>query len=92
MLQIKFFHKVGSMNTPVTDGEKLVWSVLEAERQTIRFYSATVYIFLVLSLSVINHIYSFFRLIHDLMPVITSTTLTFLFIHCKQSAAWKIFA
>ncbi|KAL5056904.1 hypothetical protein RYX36_028508 [Vicia faba] len=32
---IKFFHKVGSMNTPVTDGEKLVWSVLEAERQTI---------------------------------------------------------
>ncbi|PNY09689.1 N-alpha-acetyltransferase 15 NatA auxiliary subunit-like protein, partial [Trifolium pratense] len=32
---IKFFHKVGSMNTPVTDSEKLVWSVLEAERQTI---------------------------------------------------------
>ncbi|KAJ1404065.1 Tetratricopeptide-like helical domain superfamily [Sesbania bispinosa] len=32
---IKFFHKVGSMNSPVTDSEKLVWSVLEAERQTI---------------------------------------------------------
>ncbi|KAL9323139.1 hypothetical protein ACSQ67_011192 [Phaseolus vulgaris] len=32
---IKFFNKVGSMNAPVTDSEKLVWSVLEAERQTI---------------------------------------------------------
>lgn len=37
MLQIKFFHKVGSMNAPVTDSEKLIWSVLEAERPTIRF-------------------------------------------------------
>ncbi|RDX81112.1 N-terminal acetyltransferase A complex auxiliary subunit NAA15, partial [Mucuna pruriens] len=35
MLQIKFFNKVGSMKAPVTDSEKLVWSVLEAERQTI---------------------------------------------------------
>ncbi|XP_027928732.1 N-terminal acetyltransferase A complex auxiliary subunit NAA15-like [Vigna unguiculata] len=32
---IKFFNKVGSMNAPVTDSEKLVWSVLDAERQTI---------------------------------------------------------
>ncbi|XP_057451305.1 N-terminal acetyltransferase A complex auxiliary subunit NAA15-like [Lotus japonicus] len=32
---IKFFHKVGSLNTPVNDSEKLVWSVVEAERQTI---------------------------------------------------------
>ncbi|XP_057732571.1 N-terminal acetyltransferase A complex auxiliary subunit NAA15 [Arachis stenosperma] len=32
---IKLFHKVGSMNAPVTDGEKLIWSVLEAERSTI---------------------------------------------------------
>ncbi|OIW03837.1 hypothetical protein TanjilG_30113 [Lupinus angustifolius] len=32
---IKFFHKVGSMNAPVTDSEKLIWGVLEAERQTI---------------------------------------------------------
>ncbi|KAH1240493.1 N-terminal acetyltransferase A complex auxiliary subunit NAA15 [Glycine max] len=32
---IKFFHKVGSMNAPVTDSEKLIWSVLEAERPTI---------------------------------------------------------
>ncbi|XP_027343975.1 N-terminal acetyltransferase A complex auxiliary subunit NAA15 isoform X2 [Abrus precatorius] len=32
---IKFFHKVGSMTAPVTDCEKLIWSVLEAERQTI---------------------------------------------------------
>ncbi|TKY48130.1 N-alpha-acetyltransferase 15, NatA auxiliary subunit [Spatholobus suberectus] len=32
---IKFFNKVGSMNAPVTDSEKLIWSVLEAERQTI---------------------------------------------------------
>ncbi|PPS12315.1 hypothetical protein GOBAR_AA08323 [Gossypium barbadense] len=32
---IKFFHKVGSMPAPVTDAEKLVWSVLEAERPLI---------------------------------------------------------
>ncbi|KAG5016290.1 hypothetical protein JHK85_022426 [Glycine max] len=32
---IKFFHKVGSMNASVTDSEKLIWSVLEAERPTI---------------------------------------------------------
>ncbi|XP_012454566.1 N-terminal acetyltransferase A complex auxiliary subunit NAA15 [Gossypium raimondii] len=32
---IKFFHKVGSMPVPVTDAEKLVWSVLEAERPSI---------------------------------------------------------
>lgn len=32
---IKFFHKVGSMAAPVTDTEKLIWSVLEAERPTI---------------------------------------------------------
>ncbi|KAG4955373.1 hypothetical protein JHK85_041753 [Glycine max] len=39
---IKFFNKVGSMIAPVTDSEKLIWSVLEAERQTIRFsYSLT---------------------------------------------------
>lgn len=32
---IKFFHKVGSMAAPVTDTERLIWSVLEAERPTI---------------------------------------------------------
>ncbi|XWS11877.1 hypothetical protein CRYUN_Cryun37aG0038800 [Craigia yunnanensis] len=32
---IKFFHKVGSMPAPVTDGEKLVWSVLEADSPSI---------------------------------------------------------
>ncbi|MBA0759073.1 hypothetical protein Gotri_022006 [Gossypium trilobum] len=32
---IKFFHKVGSMPAPATDSEKLVWSVLEAERPSI---------------------------------------------------------
>ncbi|GMI78061.1 mutant,snc1-enhancing 6, EMBRYO DEFECTIVE 2753, OMISHA, NAA15 [Hibiscus trionum] len=32
---IKFFHKVDSMPAPVTDAEKLVWSVLEAERPSI---------------------------------------------------------
>jgi tetratricopeptide (TPR) repeat protein len=32
---IKFFHKVGSMAAPVTDTDKLIWSVLEAERPTI---------------------------------------------------------
>ncbi|BAT98535.1 hypothetical protein LR48_Vigan406s014400 [Vigna angularis] len=32
---IKFFHKVGSMNAPVTDSEKLIWRVLEAERPNI---------------------------------------------------------
>ncbi|KAL1551466.1 N-alpha-acetyltransferase 16, NatA auxiliary subunit [Salvia divinorum] len=29
---IKFFHKVASMPSPVTDAEKLIWGVLEAER------------------------------------------------------------
>ncbi|XP_059645164.1 N-terminal acetyltransferase A complex auxiliary subunit NAA15 [Cornus florida] len=29
---IKFFHKVDSMPAPVTDTEKLIWGVLEAER------------------------------------------------------------
>ncbi|KAG6425966.1 hypothetical protein SASPL_110177 [Salvia splendens] len=29
---IKFFHKVSSMPSPVTDAEKLIWGVLEAER------------------------------------------------------------
>ncbi|XP_022728589.1 N-terminal acetyltransferase A complex auxiliary subunit NAA15-like [Durio zibethinus] len=33
--QIKFFHKLGSMPAPLTDAEKLVWSVLEAERPSI---------------------------------------------------------
>ncbi|MQK89975.1 hypothetical protein EI007_26165, partial [Escherichia coli] len=32
---IKFFHKVGSISVPVTDSEKLIWRVLEAERSTI---------------------------------------------------------
>ncbi|CAL0325972.1 unnamed protein product [Lupinus luteus] len=32
---LKFFHKVGSINAPVTDSEKLIYSVLEAERPTI---------------------------------------------------------
>ncbi|KAI5660569.1 hypothetical protein M9H77_29362 [Catharanthus roseus] len=29
---VKFFHKVGSMPAPVTDAEKLIWGVIEAER------------------------------------------------------------
>ncbi|KAJ4718198.1 N-alpha-acetyltransferase 16, NatA auxiliary subunit-like [Melia azedarach] len=32
---IRFFHKVDSMTAPVTDTEKLIWSVLEAERPAI---------------------------------------------------------
>ncbi|XVE52132.1 hypothetical protein DITRI_Ditri02bG0097600 [Diplodiscus trichospermus] len=32
---IKFFHRVGLMPAPVTDAEKLVWTVLEAERPSI---------------------------------------------------------
>ncbi|XP_012073296.1 N-terminal acetyltransferase A complex auxiliary subunit NAA15 isoform X2 [Jatropha curcas] len=32
---IRFFHKVGSLAAPVTDAEKLIWSVLEAERPSI---------------------------------------------------------
>ncbi|KAF1865787.1 hypothetical protein Lal_00021788 [Lupinus albus] len=32
---LKFFHKVGSINALVTDSEKLIFSVLEAERPTI---------------------------------------------------------
>ncbi|XP_009778993.1 N-terminal acetyltransferase A complex auxiliary subunit NAA15 [Nicotiana tabacum] len=31
---IKFFHKIDSLPTPVTDTEKLIWGVLEAERPT----------------------------------------------------------
>lgn len=37
LLQIRFFHKVSSMDAPVTDTEKLIWSVLEAERPSFRF-------------------------------------------------------
>ncbi|CAN0878301.1 N-terminal acetyltransferase A complex auxiliary subunit NAA15 [Linum grandiflorum] len=32
---IRFFHKVDSMTAPVTDAEKLIWSVLEAERASL---------------------------------------------------------
>ncbi|KAG9459346.1 hypothetical protein H6P81_003854 [Aristolochia fimbriata] len=32
---IRFFHKMSSFTAPVTDGEKLVWSVIEAERPTL---------------------------------------------------------
>ncbi|KAJ0959907.1 hypothetical protein J5N97_000341 [Dioscorea zingiberensis] len=32
---IKFFHKISNFSTPVTDSEKLVWNVLDAERQNI---------------------------------------------------------
>ncbi|KAJ6947281.1 N-terminal acetyltransferase A complex auxiliary subunit NAA15-like [Populus alba x Populus x berolinensis] len=32
---VRFFHTVGTMTAPVTDTEKLVWSVLEAERPLI---------------------------------------------------------
>ncbi|KAL3840920.1 hypothetical protein ACJIZ3_025511 [Penstemon smallii] len=31
---MKFFHRVGSMPSPATDTEKLIWGVLEAERPT----------------------------------------------------------
>ncbi|KAG9150983.1 hypothetical protein Leryth_003095 [Lithospermum erythrorhizon] len=31
---IQFFYKVGSMPAPVTDSEKLIWNVLDAERET----------------------------------------------------------
>ncbi|KAI5602510.1 hypothetical protein BDE02_01G160800 [Populus trichocarpa] len=37
---VRFFHTVGTMTAPVTDTEKLVWSVLEAERPLIRFFNA----------------------------------------------------
>ncbi|KAJ0960512.1 hypothetical protein J5N97_001602 [Dioscorea zingiberensis] len=33
---IKFFHKISNFSTPVTDSEKLVWNVLDAERQNIK--------------------------------------------------------
>ncbi|XP_057459608.1 N-terminal acetyltransferase A complex auxiliary subunit NAA15-like [Actinidia eriantha] len=32
---IRFFHKLGAMSAPVTDTEKLIWAVLEAERPTL---------------------------------------------------------
>ena len=34
--QIKFFLKTGSTSAPTTEAEKLRWSVLEAERPSIR--------------------------------------------------------
>lgn len=36
LLQIRFFHKVSSMAAPVTDTEKLISNVLEAERPSFR--------------------------------------------------------
>ncbi|KAJ1254995.1 hypothetical protein BS78_K300400 [Paspalum vaginatum] len=33
---IKFFHKINSLPAPLTDSEKLIWNVLEAERPDIR--------------------------------------------------------
>ncbi|PKU72316.1 peptide alpha-N-acetyltransferase [Dendrobium catenatum] len=33
--QIKFFHRISSLSAPVTDLEKLIWNVLEAERRNI---------------------------------------------------------
>lgn len=33
---IKFFHKINSLPGPVTDSEKLIWNVLEAERPDMR--------------------------------------------------------
>lgn len=38
VLQMKFFHKVGSMSTPITDAEKLIWGVIEAERPAFRCF------------------------------------------------------
>ncbi|KAJ6846813.1 N-alpha-acetyltransferase 15, NatA auxiliary subunit [Iris pallida] len=32
---IKFFHKINTLKAPVTDSEKLIWSVIEAERPDI---------------------------------------------------------
>lgn len=49
MLQIKFFHQLGSMSTPVTESEKLIWSVLEAERSTIRFLMPQFFTYVFLS-------------------------------------------
>lgn len=36
VMQIKFFHKVSSMPAPVTDAEKLIWGVIQAERPAFR--------------------------------------------------------
>lgn len=83
MLQIKFFHKVGSMNAPVTDSEKLVWSVLEAERQTIRFYDAIIYFFSFFYCLSGADIY-IFRLIYDVI-------LTFSVILCSQLHGKSLF-
>lgn len=33
---IRFFHKINSLPAPVTDSEKLIWNVLEAERPDLR--------------------------------------------------------
>jgi len=72
------------MNAPVTDSEKLVWSVLDAERQTIRFSSAIIYIFL-LFIVFCGPLYSFF-LIYDL--IFTFLWLLFL---CSQLHGKSLF-
>lgn len=54
LLQIKFFHKIDSLPTPVTDTEKLIWGVLEAERPTFRLSWMTSLSLCILCLNVIN--------------------------------------
>lgn len=44
-LQIKFFHKVETIPAPVTDTEKLVCSVLEAERPLFRYFLMSTFSF-----------------------------------------------
>jgi len=73
MLQIKFFHQLGSMSTPVTESEKLIWSVLEAERSTIRF----------LMPQFITYVFLSFILDYDL--IFTLYVCSFLAVSCMRN-------
>lgn len=86
VLQIKFFHHVGSMNAPVTESEKLISSVLEAERPTIR-YSMPLSLFL--STFVLLVIYIFFSFIIGLWFNFNSIVCFFLAVSCMINLCWR---
>lgn len=83
ILQINFFHKVGSMDAPVTDSEKLIWSVLEAERPSIRLSNVIVIIYFILS---------FKGLICTIILIYLWSTLNLTVSSFMQSIAWEISA
>jgi len=73
------------MNAPVTDTEKLVSSVLEAERQTIRFSGAIVYILFSPFIAFCGPLYSF-SFMYDLI-----FNFLWLFFLCSQLHGKSLF-